>query len=330
VPAEAHRPLTSFRTRSHGGTDATVGYGKAAMVFFMLRDALGNERYERGIRSFWEKYRFRTASWADLQSTFEQASGQPLGTFFEQWVRRAGGPRVNVVEARAKRSSSGVVLTLGITQSTPAYALRLPLEVLYSGKSEARSVNVERERQVVTIQLDDMPEGVRVDPELRVWRMLDRGELPPILRQWIVARAPRLVIAAAGRDGWLAAHSAAQSFFESAPREVNAATLVESQDPVLIAGLHSEVDALLLAHGLPPRPQVFDGRGSAEVWTIEQPGKAPPIAVVSARDATSLNATTRALPHYGAQSYLVFSGSQVINRGVWPTQARVVRVLREQ
>jgi hypothetical protein len=330
VPAEAHRPLTSFRTRSHGGTDAAVGYGKAAMVFFMLRDAIGNERYERGIRSFWEKYRFRTASWADLQSTFEQASGQPLGTFFQQWVGRAGGPRVNVVDARVKRSSGGVVLTLGITQSAPAYALRLPVEILYSGRSEARSVNVERERQVVTIQLNDMPDGVRVDPELRVWRMLDRGELPPILRQWIVARAPRLVIAAAGRDAWLAAHNVAQSFFESTPREVNVATLLESQDPVLIAGLHSEVDALLLAHALPPRPGVFDGRGSAEVWTIEQSGKAPPIAVVSARDATSLNATTRALPHYGAQSYLVFNGSQVINRGVWSTQARVVRVLREQ
>jgi aminopeptidase N len=330
VPAEAHRPLTTFRTRSHGAAEAAVGYGKAAMVFFMLRDAIGSDAYERGIRSFWEKYRFRTASWADLQSTFEQASGQPLRTFFEQWVQRAGGPRVNVVEARAGRSGGGVVLTLGIIQSTPAYAVRLPVEIVYTGKSEMRTVNLERERQVVTIQLNEMPEGVRVDPELRVWRMLDRGELPPILRQWMVARAPRLVIAAAGRDGWLASHNAARALFESAPREVNVATLLESQDPVLIAGLHSEVDALLSAHGLPPRPQVFDGRGSAEVWTIQQPGKAPPLAVVSARDAASLNATTRALPHYGAQSYLAFNGSQVITRGVWPTQARVVRVAHER
>jgi aminopeptidase N len=330
VPPDANRPLTAFRTRSHGAAEAAAGYGKAAMVFFMLRDAIGNDRYERGIRSFWEKYRFRTASWADLQSTFEQTSGQRLGPFFEQWVRRAGGPRVNVVEARAKRGSAGVVLSLGVVQSTPAYALHLPVEILYSGKSEVRTVSVERERQIVTIQLNEMPEGVRVDPELRVWRMLDRSELPPILRQWIAARAPRVVIAAAGRDAWLSAHNAAQSLFESAPREVNVATLLQSQDPVLIAGLHIEVDALLSAHGLPPRPQVFDGRGSAEVWTIEQSGRTPPIAVVSARDAPSLNATARALPHYGAQSYLVFNGSQVITRGVWPAQARVVRVLHDQ
>jgi aminopeptidase N len=330
VPPEAHRPLTAFRTRAHGAAEGAVGYGKAAMVFFMLRDAIGHDAYERGIRSFWQEYRFRTASWGDLQRTFEQSAAQPLGTFFEQWVRRAGGPRVNVVEARARRSGSGAVLTLGITQSTPAYALRLPVEILYGGKNEVRTIDVQRERQVVTVQLNAMPEGVRVDPELRVWRMLDRGELPPILRQWIVARSPRLVIAAAGRDAWLAAHNVARGLFEAAAREVNVATILESQDPLLIAGLHVEVDALLAAHGLPGRPRVFDGRGSAEVWTIEPAGKGAPIAVVSARDAASLNATARALPHYGAQSYLVFNGSQVITRGVWPTQARVVRVLHDR
>jgi aminopeptidase N len=137
------------------------------------------------------------------------------------------------------------------------------------------------------------------------------------------------VIAAAGRDAWLAAHNVARGLLESAPREANVGTLLQSQDPVLIAGVHVEVDALLATHGLPPRPRVFDGRGSAEVWTIEHTGKGPPVAVVSARDAASLNATARALPHYGAQSYLVFNGSQVIARGVWPTQARVVRVLQD-
>ncbi|HZN26119.1 MAG TPA: M1 family aminopeptidase [Burkholderiales bacterium] len=329
VPPDAHRPLTAFRSRSHGAAEAAVGYGKAAMVFFMLRDAIGSERYERGIRSFWDKYRFRTASWADLRTTFEQAAGQPLGAFFEQWIQRAGGPRVNVIEARARRSGGGVALSVGVVQSRPAYTLQLPIEVLYAGKSEMRTVSIHRERQVVTLQLNDVPEGIRVDPELRVWRMLDRAELPPILRQWIVARAPRLVIAAAGRDVWVAAHNVARTFFESAPREVSVATLIESQDPVLIAGLHHEVDALLASHGLPPRPTVFEGRGSAEVWTIEQAGKGAPIAVVSARDAASLGAISRALPHYGAQSYLVFDGSRVITRGVWPAQARVVRVAHE-
>jgi hypothetical protein len=74
---------------------------------------------------------------------------------------------------------------------------------------------------------------------------------------------------------------------------------------------------------------VFDGRGTAEVWTIAQTGKGPPVAVISARDAASLAAVSRALPHYGAQSYLVFNGAQVIGRGVWPTRTPVVKVAKK-
>src|SRR5690606_42075660 len=48
---------------------------------------------------------------------------------------------------------------------------------------------------VVDLPLDFAPAEVRLDPDLRLWRLPDASQLPPILRQWIVARAPRLVIA---------------------------------------------------------------------------------------------------------------------------------------
>jgi hypothetical protein len=327
APPDAHRPLTAFRSRTHGA-EATVGYGKAAMVFFMLRDAIGKEAYASGIRLFWEKHRFRTASWADLQSAFEQASGQPLGTFFRQWTERAGGPRVSVTDARATRAGGGTQLTVTVAQSIPAYALRVPLEIVYDGKTEVRIVAIDRERQTVAFQLNDIPGAVRVDPELRVWRVLERSELPPVLRQWIIARAPRLIVAGGGREASIAARELAKSFFEAVPREVNAATINESQEPLLIVGLHEEVDSLLAASRLPPRPALADRRGTAAVWTVEQTGKPAPIAVISARNTEALRAIARALPHYGSQSYLVFEGSKVVSRGVWPVQAPLVRVTR--
>jgi hypothetical protein len=327
VPADAHRPLTAFRSRTHGA-EAAVGYGKAAMLFSMLRDAIGKDAYDAGIRLFWEKHRFRTASWADLQSAFEQTSGQPLGTFFSQWLDRAGGPRVSVTEARASRTGSGTQLTVTIAQSDPPYALRVPLEIVYAGKTEVRTLTVDRERQTASLQLNEMPDAVRLDPGLRVWRVLERSELPPVLRQWIIARAPRLILAGGGPQDSTAAREVARSLFEAAPREVNAATVNGSQEPVLIVGAHREVDSFLASNGLPPRPQLAERRGSAEVWTIEQTAKHAPIAVISAQNAEALRAITRALPHYGSQSYLVFEGSKVVARGVWPAQAPLVRVTR--
>ena len=72
-----HQSLASFRSRTHGAA-AAVGYGKSAMLFVMLRDAIGEEAFRRGIRGFWEQHRFRAASWGDLRAAFEEAAGRSL------------------------------------------------------------------------------------------------------------------------------------------------------------------------------------------------------------------------------------------------------------
>jgi hypothetical protein len=329
VPPDAHRPLTAFRSRTHGA-EAAVGYGKAAMVFFMLRDMIGSGAFDAGIRLFWDKHRFGTASWSDLQKAFEHAAKQPLGTFFSQWLGRAGGPRVLVADARVTLTGASHHLAVTIAQSSPAYALQLPLELVYDDKTEARTVSIDRERQTISLQLNDVPDGVRLDPGLRVWRALDGAELPPVFRQWIVARAPKLIVAAARREVSLGAHEVARSLFEAAPREVNAASMNESREPVLIVGLHPDIDAFLASNKLPPRPEFSSRRGSAEVWTLRQSAGSAPLAVISAESIEALRAITRALPHYGSQSYLVFDGSKVVARGVWPAQTPVVRVTRQK
>jgi hypothetical protein len=48
--------------------------------------------------------------------------------------------------------------------------------------------------------------------------------------------------------------------------------------------------------------------------------------VISARDAASLKALERGLPHYGRQSWLVFDGGRAAEKGVWPPRAAAVRV----
>ncbi|MGA8007087.1 MAG: hypothetical protein WCA17_13390, partial [Burkholderiales bacterium] len=60
--------------------------------------------------------------------------------------------------------------------------------------------------------------------------------------------------------------------------------------------------------------------------TVQRAGSAPPVAVVSVRDAAALLALQRPLPHYGAQSYLVFEGAHAVARGVWPAPGRAIPV----
>jgi len=327
VPAGEHRPLTAFRSRTHGA-DAAVGYGKAAMVFFMLRDTIGEDAFHRGIRLFWEQHKFKAASWDDLRAASEQAAGRPLDTFFGQWLQRAGGPALGIARAGAQTVDGKTKLALTFTQTAPAYTLRVPVEIVTGGRSQTRWIALERERQVVTLELDALPEGVRLDPELRLWRVLDREQLPPILRQWIIARAPRLAIVSPGADVTLAAQTLARSFLEAPAKIMEPGQTMDGSEPTLLIGLQSDIDAALAQLGLPPRPEMVTGRGSAQVWTVHNGNSGAPIAVVSARDAASLTALLRPLPHYGAQSYLVFDGSRAIQRGIWPAPGRLIAVTR--
>jgi hypothetical protein len=201
-------------------------------------------------------------------------------------------------------------------QAHPAFSLRLPIEFRFHDRFETRWVELDGEKQTVTFPFKETPREVRLDPELRVYRLLEPEELPPILRQWIVARSPALLaLSPAGR-------TLAQRLFESPYREVSQ----PDGEPLLIAGLHADVDAALARLGLPPRPAMLAGKGTAQVWTIRE--HRTPVAVVSARDDASLEALARPLPHYGSQSWLAFDGARVLERGAWPPAPRAVPVTK--
>ena len=328
LPADAHAPLASFRSRTHGAA-AALGYGKAAMVFFMLRDLIGVDAFDKGLRDFWNARQFSFASWEDLRTAFEQASGRPLQHFFAQWIERAGGPRVQIASARLQQRGAGSQVELVIEQSAPAYALRVPVEMVgpaqgESRQAETRWIDIEGALTAVTLDMNWLPLGVRLDPELRLWRVLDAEQLPPILRRWILADAPRLAVVAEAADARSAARSLGEGFFEQAPQLVSAMALKAGKEPVLMVGTHAEVDAALARLGLPPRPAGLAGKGTAQVWSVQAQAGEAPVAVVSARDAQSLRQITQALPHYGARSYLVFEGTRAIEMGVWPAAGRLI------
>ncbi len=301
LPEQAQQPLVSFRSRAHGA-DAVAGYGKAAMLFLMLRDTLGKSAFDRGVREFWHAERFKAASWDDLRAAFEKASGRNLNAFFSQWLTRSGAPSPSIVGAH--RSAGGV--ELDFAQSDPPYALRLPVELVFDGRAETRWVQIDRSRQSVALKLAQAPRAVRLDPDLRVYRRLDPEALPAILRQWIVAPSPAVLFATKAN----AAAALAASFLESPFHEVAKI----DREPVLIVGLHADIDRALERLKLPARPAMLEGKGTAQVWTIPQ----TQVAVISAKDEASLAALARPLPHYGGESWLAFDGARLLERGAWP------------
>ncbi|QDZ30399.1 M1 family peptidase [Noviherbaspirillum sp. UKPF54] len=326
VPAQDQQTLASFRSRTHGAA-AAIGYGKSAMLFVMLRDAIGEEAFDKGVRAFWQSQRFKRASWDDLRIAFERASGKSLAGFFSQWLTRAGGPAVKIDAASATSQAGTHRMQLNVQQTAPAYALHLPVELVFADHAEMRWIDVARASETVTLDVPARPAGVRLDPDLRVWRRLDPDQLPPILRQWFIASPARLAVVTPSPEAREAADALARRLFETPPRPAAAVDAKSGTEPLMLIGLHADIDAALMRAGLPPRPPELAGKGSAQVWTIfHGSAGASPVAVVSATDANALRALQRPLPHYGAQSWLVFDGSRAIARGVWPQPGRLTEV----
>lgn len=67
-------------------------YEKAACVLHMLRELLGRETFDQAQRDWLAAHLFGTVDGEDYRLHLEQASGQPLDWFFDQWIYTGGYP----------------------------------------------------------------------------------------------------------------------------------------------------------------------------------------------------------------------------------------------
>ncbi|HRP96430.1 MAG TPA: M1 family aminopeptidase [Rhodocyclaceae bacterium] len=321
IPAGADAPLAAFTARHHGVSQA-VGYGKAAMLFVMLRERIGTAAFDDGVRRFWRAQRFRVAGWDALRTAFEAASGEELEAFFTQWLTRSGLPEVGLEAAVA--TPAGVHVTL--SQAAPAYALDVPLEVDTGDRRERLVVRLESLRQDFELRIDGA-QRVRLDPEHLLLRRLGRGEAPPILRELLFDRGTAVVTL--GGPGLAAATDALLArLFDHRPGRRPAGEPPAST-PLLVIGADDEVARWLARHRLPPPPTEAAGRGDVRMWTLRLPSGTA-LALIAARDAAALERALRPLPHYGQQSWLVIDDGRAVARGVWPARVPTLTLTNDR
>jgi hypothetical protein len=322
LDAGQDRPLREFTSRTHG-SDQVVGYHKSAMLFLMLRDAIGEEAFDQGLRRFWSEHRGSIASWEDLRAAFERTSSRDLGGFFSQWLARGGTPNLRLDSATAIKVANEWRVDFALSQDRPAYQLRVPVAIGDGPDQQVHWVALDRERATFSLRSTQPPGSITLDPDARLLRRLAPGEAPPILRQAMLDPATVTVLGGAPDAG----KALARRFVEH-PLQLRSAEAPLAAAPLLLIGLERDVNRYLTRHNLPPRPTELDatpGRATAWVWTATQ-STGHPITVISARDAKALAALGRPLPHYGRQSWLVFAGGTATARGTWPSRPQSIRL----
>lgn len=318
IPPGSAMPLREFTSRHHGASQA-VGYGNAAMLFVMLRERIGRQSFEQGLRDFWQQWRFRSAGWKDLQHAFEQASGEDLGVFFEQWLRWPSAPQLRL-ESAGKQGSD---LQVRLGQDRPAYQLDVPLRIITAQGAKDVTVRVDQPTQTLTLPGQGDATRVVLDPDARLLRRLVRGEAPPILREVLFDPRAELLVLGDQRFG-TQARQLADRLLDHRPSP-RLARRPPGGAAVLVIGPDTEIDQWLIRHALPVRPPEASAGADVAMWTFRL-ASGKPVAVIAARDTAALEAAVRPLPHYGKQSWLVIERGTVSRKGIWPVRAQAVDV----
>lgn len=139
-------------------------YQKGAWVLHMLRRLIGDEAFFDGIRRYYAEFLHGTALSADLRCVMEASSGEDLGWYFDQWLRRPGYPDVDV---RARWDDAARVLELRVTQSQSWPSFRFPLRIDADGEdfSLTRTYWIEERETRFEWSMPGEPAAVIVDPE---------------------------------------------------------------------------------------------------------------------------------------------------------------------
>jgi aminopeptidase N len=141
-------------------------YQKGGWVLHMLRGRIGTERFWNGIRDYYARYRDRNASTEDFRHVMEQAAGEPLTWFFDQWLKRPGMPTLRG-GWRYDAAARQVQIEIAQVQEGPPY--RIPLEVAIAGATTTGQPRIERLELTAgsgqfTFAADAEPVSVTLDP----------------------------------------------------------------------------------------------------------------------------------------------------------------------
>ena len=326
LPAERDAPVSAFLGRSHRASQVT-GYDKAAMLFVMLRDEIGAQSFGQGIKRFWREQRFKRAAWSDLRGAFEAASGQDLAGFFSQWLERTGAPKLRIksVKTAPTPAGDGFRISFTLIQDAPAYSLSVPVTVETEQGPRHFRVRLDDRIERYDLVVEAAPTALEIDPDARLFRRLDASETPLVLRH--IMLAPRVTLTVASDDAAMAAAAKTliNSLVEGKVDLVKRFSDRRFDSPLVIVGSGIELSRALAAIEVPLTPEAVGGRGEVRLWTTRA-ASGFPVVVIEADSAQALAAVSPKLPHYGAKSYLAFEGGKLAASGIWPPDAKPLRV----
>jgi len=163
----------------------SIVFHKGSMVFRMLRETMGKEKFDQLLRNFLESYRGKSASIDDFEKLATQVNGSNMRYFFAQWLEGTGVPEFTV-DYQIIRTRGGKFRTRGTVKHT-LQTLRMPVQLMLrsEGDSQTTTTMIEERSEDFDFESNGQPLEVVVDPNYRILRMSDELRVSIIARRGI-------------------------------------------------------------------------------------------------------------------------------------------------
>ncbi|MDX1636912.1 MAG: M1 family metallopeptidase [Balneolaceae bacterium] len=171
--------IVDTRSPETGPVTSLATYQKGAWILHMLRNLVGDPAFKKGIQSYYHRYMNSTASTDDFKFEMEQASGNNLDAYFNQWLYQGGNP---VVEGHWSYHPEQQVVTVQLSQvQSKQYRFEFPVEfgIYYDEQilPDVATRLMDQQRMELKISVEEEPEEVVIDPHSKLlakWNLVKK------------------------------------------------------------------------------------------------------------------------------------------------------------
>jgi aminopeptidase N len=163
----------------------SIVFYKGAMVFRMLRESMGTQKFNQLLKKFLEQFRNKNASIDDFERLATQMAGKNMRYFFAQWVEGTGVPEFSV-DYQIIRTRAGKFRTRGTVRQN-FENLQLPVELtLHSeGDSQTKILYLAGTSEDFDFESSGQPVSAEVDPNDKILRISDDLKISIVARRGI-------------------------------------------------------------------------------------------------------------------------------------------------
>ncbi len=327
-------PPSEFESRYDGASEA-IGYGKTLMMWHMLRQLTGDENFVKSFRKFYRDFKFKRASFDDIKNSFESVTGKDLDWFFNQWVKRKGAPKLNLKNVSLKENEGKYLIhfTIEQTQKENPFIIDVPVIAFAKNNFVKKTFRLKNRTGDFSIQLNEKPIKLAVDPQFDVMRRLSPEEIAPALTKAFGSEKVLCVLPSSS-ENLEEYKKIAESWIKHKEGKIDSDNSIEeipTGKTVWVFGFKNKfIDTInnsLKKYSVEISDNVvkigkreIKTENNSFVFTIRNPQDDKNVIVwlgLKNKDAT--DGLIRKLPHYGKYSYLAFEGNEPTNiaKGIW-------------